>query len=134
MYDEKLGENCSEKVFETCKNNLELNEFTADNIVRCHRVEKPRHGGKPRAIIVRLKCYEAKRSIMQAKSKLKGSSFFISEDLTKLNQNLYFIARKDCVNVSSVWSMDGKVFFKRQRDDKVFHIVDHEDSNKFDLM
>ena len=85
--NEEQGQNCSEKVVEICKNNLELNEFTADNIDRCNRVGKPRNGGKPRAIIVRLKSYEAKRSIMQAKSKLKGSSFFINEDLTKLNQN-----------------------------------------------
>ena len=132
--NEEQGENCSEKVVELCKNNLDLNDFTVDNIDRCHRVGNPRVGGKPRAIIVRLKSYEAKRSIMQAKRKLKGSSFFINEDLTRLNQNLYSTARKDCINVSSVWSLDGKVFAKRQRDDKIFHIVNHEDLSKFDLV
>lgn len=39
--------------------------------------------------------------------------YFIGVDLTELNQHLYFTARKDCLNVSSVWSMDGKIFVKR---------------------
>ena len=94
---EEEGESCSQKVTNLCRDKLELTDFTVDKIDRCHRVGKLRTGGKPRAIIVRLKSYEAKRLLMHVKKKLKGTPYFISEDLTKLNQHLYFTARKDCL-------------------------------------
>ena len=71
---------------------------------------------------------------MHAKKKLKGTPYFISEDLTRLNQQLYLTARKDCLNVSSVWSMDGKIFVKRQSDNRIIHIVQHEDFSNYDLV
>ena len=52
---EEEGETCSEKVVNLCRDKLELDDFTVDKIDRCHRVGKLRSGGKPRAIIVRLK-------------------------------------------------------------------------------
>ena len=131
---EEEGEKCSEKVVNLCRDKLELNGFTVDKIDRCHRVGKLRSGGKSRAIIVRLKSYEAKRSVMHAKKKLKGTPYSIREDLTKLNQHLYLSARKDCLNVSSVWSMNGKIFVKRQSDNRIIHIVHYEDFSKYDLV
>ena len=90
-------------------------------------------GGKP-VNLVMLRLYEAKRSVMHVKKKLKGLPYFVSEDLTKLNQHLYFRGRKDCLNVSSVWSMDGKIFVKRQTNNQAIHIVQHEDFMPHDLM
>ena len=131
---EEESEKCSEKLVNLCRDKLELDDFSVDKIDRCHRVGKLRSGGKPRAIIVRLKSYEAMRSVMHAKKKLKGTPYFISEDLTRLNQHLYLTARKDCLNVSSVWSMDGKIFVKRQLDNRIIHIVQHEDFSNYDLV
>ena len=62
---------------------------------------------------------------MKARKKLKGTSYFISEDLSRVNQNIYRTARTGCLNVASVWTTDGRIFVKRQTDDKRFQIIEY---------
>ncbi|CAB4036058.1 Hypothetical predicted protein, partial [Paramuricea clavata] len=130
---EENGEICSAKVDNVCRNEMKVEGSSVDQIDRCHRVGRPRTDGKPRAIIVRFKSHKSKLCVMKAKKNLKGTPYFINEDLTSVNQKLYFTARTGCLNVATVWSTDGKIFVKRQTDDRKFQITHHSDFGKYEL-
>jgi hypothetical protein len=56
----------------------------ASDIDKAHRVGKPRLD-KPRAIIVKFKSHSDKTRLIKARKNLKGSVYYINEDLTKVN-------------------------------------------------
>lgn len=133
-FPEESDENCSLKVGQLCRETLLLPDFSEEQIDRIHRVGKPRSDGKSRAIIVRFKSHKYKLNVLQAKNKLRNSPFSINEDLTRQNQQLFYTARTGCTNVSSAWTIDGRIFAKRQSDDRKFNIVRYTDFEEYDLM
>lgn len=128
---EEEGEDCIKKIVDLSKGKMDI-RLEASDIDKAHRVGKPRLD-KPRAIIVKFKSHSDKTRLIKARKNLKGSVYYINEDLTKVNQELLFTARKNCTFVSSAWSIDGKIFAKRSQDNTIFRIIEHADFAQFGL-
>jgi len=113
---EEDEENCAEKFVNLCreKTGLDVNDDIVD---RAYRVGKKEEGTN-RAIIVRLKTH--KDTVLRNRKNLRGSGFYINEDLTKINQKLSYTPRVTCTNVDTSWIVDGKIFAKRKSDDRRF--------------
>ena len=84
--------------------------LSPDDIDRSHRIGKPRRG-KPRAIIVKFSSYKKRMEIFKNKSKLKGSSLTIREDLTSLRMKT-LSAAVEAFELKNVWSSDGNIVIK----------------------
>lgn len=74
--DEKA---CVDRLQSFMKNNLQIPENIVDNMQfqRCHRMNKKMN---PQPIICRFLCFPDRMTIWKARTKLKGTSFSISED------------------------------------------------------
>ena len=72
---------------------------------------------KVRPIIVKFTSYRRRQQVFSAKKNIKGKHVRISENLTKIRQKIFNLAR-DVVRYKDVWSQDGKIFAKRH-DDRV---------------
>ena len=68
---------------------------------------------------------------MCATNKLKGSSF-INDEPKKIDSKCILYSKKRLRKMSCQWM--AKFFVKWQGDNKIFHIIEHKDLNKFDLM
>lgn len=133
-FPEEKGEDCTDKIIKLFHEHLAESYITSEVIDRAHRVGKSRTDGKSRAIIVRFKSHRDKVWLMKARKELKGTPYFINDDLTRVNQKIYYTARTGCLNVSSVWTTGGRIFVKRQSDDKKFQIIKHSDFNDYGLI
>ena len=107
---EEDEENCAEKFVNLCREKIGL-DMNDDIVDRAHRVGKKEEGTN-RAIIIRLKTHKDKLAILHNRKNLRGSGFYINEDLTKINQKLSYTARVTCTNVDTSWTVDGKIFVK----------------------
>ena len=88
--------------------NIDINE-----IDRSHRVGKPSGNGKPRTILVKFISYRARDKLYSARKKSK-SGIFVSEDLTRRRQGLFFKARQHYKlgSFSHTWTKDGKILVR----------------------
>lgn len=96
---EENEENCAEKFVNLCREKIGL-DVNDDIVDRAHRVGKKEERTN-RAIIVRLKTHKHKLAILRNRKNLRGSGFYINEDLTKINQKLSYTARVTCTNVDT---------------------------------
>ena len=129
---EEEEENCAEKFVNLCREKIGLD--VNDEIVdRAHRVGKKEEGAN-RAIIVRLKTHKDKLTILRNRRNLRGSGFYINEDLTNINQKLSYTARVTCSNVDTSWTVDGKIFVKRKSDGRRFQVANQSDFTKHELL
>ena len=126
---EEDDENCAEKFVNLCREKIGL-DVNDDLVDRAHRVGKKEEGTN-RAIIVRLKTHKDKLAILRNRKNLRGSGFYINEDLTKINQKLSYIARVTCTNVDTSWTVDGKIFVKRKSDGRRFQVANQFDFTKY---
>jgi len=129
-FPEEKGEDCVAKVAKFCKETMKIAISSAD-IDRAHRVGKPSQS-KHRAIIVRLQSHRHKLDIMKNKKQLRGTKFFVNEDLTKENQKLFSEARK-LPKVKSAWTRDGTIFIKDRDSDKIYRIDSSLDIFSYNL-
>ena len=129
---EEDDENCAEKFVNLCREKIGL-DVNDDLVDRAHRVGKKEEGTN-RAIIVRLKTHKDKLAILRNRKNLRGSGFYINEDLTKINQKLSYIARVTCTNVDTSWTVDGKIFVKRKSDGRRFQVANQFDFTKYELL
>ena len=129
---EEDDENCAEKFVNLCREKIGL-DVNDDLVDRAHRVGK-KEEGRNRAIIVRLKTHKDKLAILRNRKNLRGSGFYINEDLTKINQKLSYIARVTCTNVDTSWTVDGKIFVKRKSDGRRFQVANQFDFTKYELL
>ena len=86
-------------------------------LIGTHRVGPPT-AGKPRPILAKFISHHKKTEVVKARSKLKGSSVFINEDLTKTRALVFKkarIAKKD-KKIKDTWTYDGRIFIKRLDD------------------
>lgn len=103
--DEKVAD-----IVSVLKNGLELTELQPSSLTECHRLGTP-SDDRPRPILIRF-CDPAVRDVIwKSKSKFKGSSFVLSEFLTRQRQTAFSAARK-LFGMSSVWTMDGNIHVK----------------------
>ena len=129
---EEEEENCTQKFVNLCREKIGLD--VSDEIVdRAHRVGKKEEGTN-RAIIVRLKSHKDKLTILRNRKNLRGSGFYINEDLTKFNQKLSYTARATCTNVDTTWTVDGKIFVKRKSDGRRLQVANQFDFTKYELL
>ena len=76
--------------------------------------------------------YRSKMLVCEKKKSLKGSAFFINEDLTFTNMKLLNYGRKEATGVVSIWCTDGKVL-ARDRDNHIFRNRSIDEFLKFNL-
>lgn len=83
-----------------------------NDIDRAHRVGQPKPN-KSRAVIV--------IAILINKKKLKGTDYYINEDLTNKNQERLYKTRNS-INAKSAWSRNENIFTKNNNDGQPYHI------------
>jgi hypothetical protein len=105
--EEKTGENCVALIVTFCNEKLGVAVKVKD-INRAHRIGT-KNAGKPRAIIVKFKDYNSKMAVCKQRNDLKGSKFYINEDLTKINMKLFYVGRNNVSQIRSIWPSDGKL-------------------------
>ena len=98
---------------------------------------------KPRPVIARFKSYEVKKALYSARKQLKNQSLnhvfpgadivYINENLTRRRRELFnkVWKTKKLNHWHSVWTVDGKVFFKISVDDAPERIYSLEDLDNF---
>ncbi|CAB4023920.1 Hypothetical predicted protein [Paramuricea clavata] len=129
--NENDGENCVGEVIKLCKEKLNVNVDERD-IDRAHRLGPKALSGRSRTVIVKFKSYGAKAEICRQRKLLKGTQYYINEDLTKFNIELLNYARDQKSFIKSAWSADGKILV-RNLDDKITRICQFNDFLKFNL-
>ena len=109
----------------------------------CHRLSANKKSNKPRPVIARFKSYEVKKALYSARKQLKNQSLnhvfpgadivYINENLTRRRRELFnkVWKTKKLNHWHSVWTVDGKVFFKISVDDAPERIYSLEDLDNF---
>ena len=110
-----------------CKESLNIN-LSEDDISRSHIIGKPTRRGNIQ-IICKLKNWKIKNTVYQSKKKLKNSSVFITEDLTRYRQQIVQELSKaeKSKKVHSFWTNDGRIFAKLSERGNKFMIHSLED-------
>ena len=110
-----------------CKESLNIN-LSEDDISRSHIIGKPNSRGNIQ-IICKLKNWKTKNTVYQSKKKLKNSSIFITEDLTRYRQQIVqeLSKAKKAKKVHSFWTNDGRIFAKLSERGSKFMIRSLED-------
>jgi hypothetical protein len=95
-----------------CKNKLNI-DLTEDDISRSHPISKPNKNGNIQ-IICKFKNWKIKNNVYTEKGKLKNTSIFLTEDLTKCRQGIVqeLTRLKREGKVHSYWTNDGRIFVK----------------------
>ena len=111
---EALNENTDALVKELAARKLEVPVVDHD-IVRSHRVGRKEDDRRtPRDLIVRFTTHNTKVAVMRAARKLRGSSTFINEDMTRTRSTIAWEARnlKRDNKLTDTWTRDGIIFIK----------------------
>ena len=128
---EKETEDCYDEVVKFCDRELGV-VIERSEIDRVHRIGKPQHdNGRPRAIIIKLKSFHSKISILKNKRRLRGKSLYVNEDLTRINQQLLMYAKEKCRDTALVYTSDGHIFVKRKHDGTISIIKRKEDLSTY---
>ena len=103
--------------------------ISPDDIDICHRMETRNNSG-PKPIIVRFKSHKTKNELFKARKHLKSVSLkqyfratnavYINENLKSRRRKLFAEARKfkNDNRWQSAWTMDGKIFIKKSKQDQ----------------
>lgn len=116
---EEKNEELIHVVAKVVQNQVKLDNFTAADIKRCHRIGKPSMPHKHRPIFVKMQHVSIRDKLWFEKTKLKGSGITISEFLTKARHDIFMAAREK-YGVTKCWTREGSVYVlgvdgKRQR-------------------
>ena len=128
---EQENENCVDLIVKFFKDQLEVAVDVRD-IDRAHRVAT-KTTEKTRAIIVKFKNYNSKMVICKRTKHLKGSNFYINEDLTTINMKLFYFRRTNATQIKSIWPSDGKLLAHGD-DDKIVRIRSNKDFERYNLV
>lgn len=107
---EKPDEKVAETVATILQSKLGLSSLTPSSLTVCHRLG-PAAEGHSRPILLRFADSSIRGDIWRTKTKLKGSSFVVSEFLTRHRQSTFATARK-LFGVTNAWTMDGNINVK----------------------
>lgn len=102
-------EDLADVVVKVVKQHLNMPNFTARDIRRCHRMGRSSAGHKPRPIVIKFETTDIRDGLWFAKTKFKGSGITVSEFLTKLRHEVFMAARQK-FGVSQSWTREGVVF------------------------
>ncbi|KAJ8736300.1 hypothetical protein PYW08_006956 [Mythimna loreyi] len=108
-----VPESPSEKVTEIVATILQTKlgvDVTTSSLTVCHRLGAVAEG-RVRPILLRCVDNTVRDVIWRTKTKLKGTSYVISEFLTRQRQSTFSAARK-LFGVTNAWTMDGNIYIK----------------------
>lgn len=123
-----VGESIIENPIKMLEEKLDVEIDHHRDIDRYHRVGKTNPGRKPRDILIKFANYHTKAAVIRSRYKLKGTGYFINEDLTKLRSKLLFECRnlKKQSTLKDAWTRDGNIYIKLN-DDTTKRITSPED-------
>ncbi|KAB0800441.1 hypothetical protein PPYR_06181 [Photinus pyralis] len=104
---EATNEDSDKIILAVAQNNLKV-ALDINDLDRSHRLGK-RQGDKPRPIIFKLVSYRIRQLLFTNKSKLKGTSMVLRENLTEKRRMVLSEAAKK-YGSRRVWTLDGKIF------------------------
>lgn len=104
--DEKLPD-C---VASLLRSKLGFTDFSPSSLTTCHRLGTSTNG-HVRPILLRFEDLCVRGEVWRSKTKLKGSSYVLSEFLTRQRQSAFTAARR-LFGVTNVWTMDGNITIK----------------------
>ena len=132
---EHENENTDSILLDIFRDKLGVN-LQLEDIQRSHRVG--RKGADNRAIIVRFCSYRTRAKVWRAKTKLKNSDIFVSEDLTRYRNKLAYSARKlkREKRLVDTYTTDGKILVKARLNlndptPKTFEVKEEADLDKY---
>ena len=105
---EERDENLLSKTVNFIKDKLKINTFNSTAIESAFRLGKRSESNKARAVLIRFFSRHDRLSVWKNKKQLKGTTYLLTESLTKLRQTLYAEAR-NIFQPSSCWTRDGKI-------------------------
>jgi len=117
---------CESRVVETLNNILPADQkISGNDIERCHPIGSPNQKGN-RQIIIKFRRYKTKAAVYSAKSKLKNSNVFMTEDFTSENQKLIscLVRLLKSKQISQFWSLDCKIYAKPYNESPKVKITD----------
>lgn len=103
------AEDVSSVVEGIIRDKLQLPE-AASHMEQCHRLGE-KVSSRPRSVLIRFNSLNDKSAIWRKKTLLKGTSYSMSEFLTKSRQTV-FIAARSHYGMRSCWSQDGVITIK----------------------
>ena len=108
---EEKGEDTDSIIINTVKEMMDTK--ISPNLDWSHHIGNPKTKKKERLIIVKFVRYNLKHNIFKNKNLLKGKGVSITEsltkDMTKLNE------AKETYGFRNVWTSDGKILFKEEK-------------------
>ena len=117
---ETVGEDTPGVLINILNNDLKLDPpLVVSELDRVHRVGKPSSNpARPRSILVKLATYRSRKRVMDLRPKLRETSWFFNEDLTKRRDNLLYQARrmKSEHKIKGAWSADGNILVRDKSD------------------
>ena len=126
---EEESEEIENKTISVIKEEIGV-EVEKKEIEIVHRVGRHRDDDKPRAILVKCLSHKTKARVLRDKKKAKNITIY--EDLAGGVKNLLdeLISRKHELGLESVWTIDGKVRYKRVGSERINTINCHDDVMK----
>ncbi|KAH9642473.1 hypothetical protein HF086_007605 [Spodoptera exigua] len=107
---EETDERPTDVVVSILQKHLGLPDIAPSSLQVCHRMGSASEG-RPRPILIRFLDSAYKNQVWNTKTKLKGTSYVLSEFLTRRRQSAFSAARK-LFGVNNVWTMDGSINIK----------------------
>ena len=100
-------------------------KITTQDIERCHPVGK---SNSPQ-ILVKFRSYQTKHLVYSAKSRLKNTPIYVSEDLTRLNYSVIQKLQplKKSGKIHSYWTTNGRVLAKRYETSRPTHVYHNDE-------
>ncbi|XP_059047422.1 protein unc-13 homolog C-like [Achroia grisella] len=104
---ESQQESVAQVVAKVIMDKLDIEDFTAGQISRCHRLGRSLKE-KPRPIVVKFRDLDVRNEVWYAKTKLKGSGITMSEFMTAARHRVFMAARQH-FGIKKCWSHDGYI-------------------------
>lgn len=98
--------------------NLDVRRTDISVAYRTKKTQRPRSGANanaPAPILVRFSNKRVRQQLLQKRKELKDTGFFINENLTKQDSEIFFGARQlyQKKKIFSCWAFNGQVFLKK---------------------
>ena len=110
---EEKGENTDSIIINTVKEEMDI-EILPNDLDRSHRHGNPKTKKKERLIKVKFVRYNLRHNIFKNKKWLKGKGVSITKSLTK-DRMAKLNEAKETYGFRNVWTRDGKIFFKDEK-------------------
>ncbi len=137
---ENVHENCYDVVLDLCGElNIDISRNELDRVHRVGRVLNRSNSytnvaDHPRPMIVKLIGHQSKLKLIKARKNLKGKDVYIREDLTKVNHALLMFVKKNCVEKTIVYTVDGVIMARIPGSGKFYRIKTKDDMVTYGLV